>query len=98
MAVPRPHIAPRRGGGESGHFDVETAFGGVRVCRFETSASSPGPAGVLLHSARAAARARNLLPRGQVELWGQATHAINGEHPTEIAESAHRFWDEVDGG
>jgi len=52
----------------------------------------------MLDSARAAAWARNLLPRGQVELWEQALHAINGEYPNEIAERAHRFWDEVDGG
>jgi pimeloyl-ACP methyl ester carboxylesterase len=51
---------------------------------------------VMLDSTRAAARARNLLPRGQVELWRQASHSINGEYPTEIAERTHRFWDEVD--
>jgi pimeloyl-ACP methyl ester carboxylesterase len=51
---------------------------------------------VMLDSARAAARARNLLPRGEVELWKDASHAINGEYPQEIAERAHRFWDEVD--
>jgi hypothetical protein len=58
--------------------------------------------GVMVDSARAAARARNLchdlLPRGQVELWEQASQAIDGEYPKEIAERAHRFWDEVDGG
>ena len=57
-----------------------------------------GRSSVMLDSARAAAWARNLLPRGQVELWEQALHAINGEYPNEIAERAHRFWDEVDGG
>jgi pimeloyl-ACP methyl ester carboxylesterase len=51
---------------------------------------------VMLDAARAAARARNLLPRGQVELWPDASHAINGEYPGEIAERSHRFWDEVD--
>jgi pimeloyl-ACP methyl ester carboxylesterase len=51
---------------------------------------------VMLDAARAAARARNLLPRGQVELWPDASHAINGEYPAEIAERSHRFWDEVD--
>ncbi len=45
---------------------------------------------------RAAARARNLLPHGQVELWPDASHAINGEYPTEIAERAADFWDAVD--
>jgi pimeloyl-ACP methyl ester carboxylesterase len=52
---------------------------------------------VMHDAARAAARARNLLPRGQVELWADASHAINGEYPSEIAERSHRFWDEVDG-
>jgi len=51
---------------------------------------------VMLDAARAAARARNLLPHGQVELWSDASHAINGEYPDEIAERAGRFWDGVD--
>ena len=51
---------------------------------------------VMLDAARAAARARNLLPRGQVELWAEASHAINGEYPAEIAETAAVFWDDVD--
>jgi len=50
---------------------------------------------VMLDAARAAARARNLLPRGQVELWPDASHAINGEYPAEIAETAAVFWDGV---
>ena len=52
---------------------------------------------VMLDAARAAARARNFLPRGQVELWAGASHAINGEYPVEIAETAGAFWDDVDG-
>jgi pimeloyl-ACP methyl ester carboxylesterase len=52
---------------------------------------------VMLDADRANARARNLLPRGQVELWSQASHAINGEYPTEIAQRAATFWDGVDG-
>jgi pimeloyl-ACP methyl ester carboxylesterase len=52
---------------------------------------------VMLDADRAAARARNLLPRGQVELWSQASHAINGEYPTEVAQRAATFWDQVDG-
>ena len=51
---------------------------------------------VMLDAACAAARARNLLPRGQVEVWPDASHAINGEHPNEIAERAGSFWDDVD--
>jgi pimeloyl-ACP methyl ester carboxylesterase len=52
---------------------------------------------VIHDASRAAARARNLLPHGQVELWPDASHAINGEFPDRIADSAHRFWDRVDG-
>jgi hypothetical protein len=37
------------------------------------------------------------LPRGQAELWPDASHAINGEYAAEIAERAGVFWDEVDG-
>ncbi|PEG34459.1 alpha/beta hydrolase [Mycolicibacterium agri] len=51
---------------------------------------------VMLDAARALARARRLLPQGQVELWPDASHAINGEYPDEIAARAHRFWDDVD--
>jgi pimeloyl-ACP methyl ester carboxylesterase len=53
---------------------------------------------VMLDAARAAARARNILPRGQVELWAGASHAINGEYPAEIAERAGAFWDDIDAG
>lgn len=51
---------------------------------------------VVLRAERAAANARNLLRRGEVELWRPASHAINGEYPDEIAARAHRFWDDVD--
>lgn len=51
---------------------------------------------VMLDAARATARARTLLPRGQVELWADASHAINGEYPAEIAKRAAAFWDDVD--
>ncbi|OMC51237.1 carboxylesterase [Mycolicibacterium fortuitum] len=50
---------------------------------------------VMLDPERAATRARELLPRGQIELWPEASHAINGEYPDEIAERAGRFWDEA---
>lgn len=51
---------------------------------------------VMLDPAVASARARSLLPRGQVEVWPEASHAINGEYAEEIAQRAHLFWDEVD--
>ena len=52
----------------------------------------------VMHDAkRAAARARNLLPNGQLELWPDASHAINGEYPDEIAEAAEAFWTESEG-
>lgn len=53
---------------------------------------------VMLDPQQAADRARRLLPRGQVEIWPDASHAINGEYPNEIAERAGRFWNEVDAG
>lgn len=50
---------------------------------------------VMLDPTRAVTRARELLLRGQIELWPDASHAINGEYPDEIAERAGRFWDEL---
>ena len=51
----------------------------------------------VIHDAeRAAATARKLLPHSQVELWAEASHAINGEYPAEIAARAATFWDDVD--
>lgn len=55
-----------------------------------------GGRSVMHDAGRAAARARKLLPRGQVELWPDASHAINGEYATEIADRAGAFWDHVD--
>jgi pimeloyl-ACP methyl ester carboxylesterase len=52
---------------------------------------------VMHDSAKAAARARNLLPCGQVELWPDASHAINGEYPETITETAAAFWTEAEG-
>ncbi|MGW5704782.1 alpha/beta fold hydrolase [Amycolatopsis japonica] len=40
---------------------------------------------------RAAARARELLPRGQVELWPSATHAIAGESAAEVNTRVLKF-------
>ncbi len=51
---------------------------------------------VMLDAACAAATARSLLLRGQVEVWADASHAINGEYPAEIAERAGAFWADVD--
>jgi pimeloyl-ACP methyl ester carboxylesterase len=53
---------------------------------------------VMLNAARAVTRARKLLPRAQVELWEDASHAINGEYPVQIAKRAGRFWDEIPAG
>ncbi|WET82869.1 alpha/beta hydrolase [Amycolatopsis sp. QT-25] len=46
---------------------------------------------VIHHPDRAAARARELLPRGQVELWPSATHAIAGEAADEVNARILRF-------
>jgi pimeloyl-ACP methyl ester carboxylesterase len=51
----------------------------------------------VIHDAeRAADTARKLLPRGKIELWSDASHAINGEYPEKIAETAAAFWAEAD--
>jgi pimeloyl-ACP methyl ester carboxylesterase len=47
---------------------------------------------VMLNSEHAAARARRLLPDGQIEVWDDASHAINGEFPERVAERAAAFW------
>lgn len=49
---------------------------------------------VIHDAARAAATARDLLPHGQIELWPEASHAINGEFPERITERTQRFWNE----
>ena len=51
---------------------------------------------VVLRAGRAAEHARKVLPSSEVEIWPQASHAINGEYPVEIAQRAHRFWSQVD--
>jgi pimeloyl-ACP methyl ester carboxylesterase len=51
---------------------------------------------VMLNATRAANRARKVLRDSQVELWSEASHAINGEFPDRIAERAQRFWAEVE--
>jgi pimeloyl-ACP methyl ester carboxylesterase len=52
-----------------------------------------GGRSVMLRPDHAAERARKMLRHGQIEVWREASHAINGEYPAEIAERAHRFWD-----
>lgn len=51
---------------------------------------------VVLRADRAAEYARKMLPHAEIEVWPQASHAINGEYPVEIAQRAQRFWDTVD--
>ena len=51
---------------------------------------------VMHDAAMAAHRARKLLAHGQVELWPDASHAINGEFPDEIAQTSGEFWDRAD--
>jgi hypothetical protein len=55
--------------------DVATDFGTVRGYRFDGEAGPPIV----------------LLPSAQVEVWPEASHAINGEYPQEIAERVRRF-------
>lgn len=47
---------------------------------------------VMLDPTRAVERARELLVNGQIELWSDASHAINGEFPEEIAQRVGCFW------
>ncbi|MFD4367364.1 alpha/beta fold hydrolase [Rhodococcus sp. NPDC058521] len=47
-------------------------------------------------SAKAADNARRLLPNAQVEVWGEASHAISGEYSTGVAERVHTFLNEVE--
>ncbi|EMD29989.1 alpha/beta fold hydrolase [Amycolatopsis azurea] len=51
---------------------------------------------VIHHPERAAARARKLLPQGQVELWPSATHAIAGEAADEVNTRILTFLSECD--
>ncbi|MFI6920680.1 alpha/beta fold hydrolase [Nonomuraea spiralis] len=51
----------------------------------------------IIHNPRKAAeRARRLLPRGVVELWPDASHAINGEFPERVNSRILAFADEID--
>ncbi|GAB0102160.1 alpha/beta hydrolase [Nocardia sp. JMUB6875] len=53
----------------------------------------------IVHNAKKmAARARKLVPGGQFEVWPEASHAINGEFPDEIAARVAKFLGEVDPG
>lgn len=51
---------------------------------------------VMLNADRAAAQARKVLRHGQVELWPEASHAVNGEYPDEIAQLTGKFWDHAE--
>ena len=55
-----------------------------------------GGRSVMLDADSAAHRARSLVSHAQVEVYQDASHAINGEYAEQIAERAHRFWDTVD--
>jgi pimeloyl-ACP methyl ester carboxylesterase len=50
-----------------------------------------GGRSVMLDPQLAESRARRLLARAEVEVWPEASHAINGEYPQEIAERLGRF-------
>ena len=53
----------------------------------------------VIHDARRADRqARKVLRNSRVELWPDASHAVNGEYPDRIAQCAHDFWDHADSG
>ena len=45
---------------------------------------------VMLSPTRAAATARKLLSHGEVEVWDEASHAMNGEFPERVADRIER--------
>jgi pimeloyl-ACP methyl ester carboxylesterase len=47
---------------------------------------------VMLNPARAAVTARRVLAHGRVEVWDDASHALNGEFPERTADSIAAFW------
>lgn len=51
---------------------------------------------IVHRSRRLAAKARKLLPGGQFEVWPEASHAINGEFPKEIADRVAQFLDGIE--
>ncbi|MGI5160393.1 alpha/beta fold hydrolase [Microbispora sp. CA-102843] len=51
---------------------------------------------IIHHPGRAAERARRLLARGVVELWPDASHAVNGEFPERVAARVLAFIDRLD--
>ncbi|MFJ4652507.1 alpha/beta fold hydrolase [Nocardia sp. NPDC088792] len=51
----------------------------------------------IVHRAKKIAKvARKLVPGAQIEVWPEASHAINGEFPEEIAARMKQFLDEAD--
>lgn len=51
---------------------------------------------VIHDAARAARYAREVLRHGEIELWPDASHAVNGEFPERIATRLHPFLDQAD--
>ncbi|MBE3013351.1 alpha/beta hydrolase [Microbispora sp. NEAU-D428] len=51
---------------------------------------------IIHHPGRAAERARRLLAHGVVELWPDASHALNGEFPERVAARVLDFIDRLD--
>ncbi|WP_208853011.1 hypothetical protein [Streptomyces platensis] len=49
---------------------------------------------IVQDAGKAAARARTLR-ESTVEIWPEASHAINGEYPARLAERVHAFLDGV---
>lgn len=54
-----------------------------------------GGRSVMRDADEAVHRGRTLLPHGQIEVYSDASHAINGEYAEEIAARAQRFWDQL---
>ncbi|MVU81721.1 alpha/beta fold hydrolase [Nocardia sp. ET3-3] len=55
-----------------------------------------GGRSIVQNARRTVDKARKLLPGGQFEVWPEASHAINGEFPDEIAARVAKFLGEID--
>ncbi|MFD7843786.1 alpha/beta fold hydrolase [Nocardia sp. NPDC059764] len=73
-----------------------------RISREQLSALAQPYLGIfagrsIVHNSRKLAdRARKLVPGGQFEVWPDASHAINGEYPDEIAARVAKFLGEIE--
>ena len=82
-----------------GHFKSERARAHF-LCAYQTAMAQLPPVSEStdVPTSFGSVRTRNLLPRGQVELWAAASHAMSGEYPAEIAPNGGGVLGWVDAG